>query len=409
MSITLFEKKEDCCGCGACVNVCATNAISMVEDECGFRYPQIDAERCVSCGMCVKVCGYQEIPPLKEPLICYAAAAKNQTLIRKSASGGVFAVLAETVLKQSGVVYGAAMPQVGRSFQPRHIRVDDVTMLYLLQGSKYVQSDIGNMYRNARQDLLSGKKVLFSGTPCQIAGLHKYLEKKYDNLVTVEVICHGVPNAKMFRDFIMEQESQHQKAICDFSFRSKIAGQGETVYIQMSDHQGNISKIHNNGHFFSYVHFFLKSYLCRINCYSCPFAQKARVADLTLGDFWGFHEEHPEINPDCALSDGTGVSCVLVNTERGLKVLRACDAALTILETRYEKIARHNMQLNRPCRYDSQREEIMKRYREIGYKAVEEYYLQTCRRERLKYRLVSAFPKEIKRVIKRTIGKLKRN
>lgn len=409
MSITLFDEKKDCCGCGACVNACMADAISMVEDECGFRYPQIDAGRCVSCGMCVKVCGYQDIPTRKEALACYAAAAKNQTLLKKSTSGGVFAVLAETVLKQSGIVYGAAMPREGSLFQPKHIRIDDVQMLSLLQGSKYVQSDIGLMYRDARQDLLAGKNVLFSGTPCQIAGLKKYLRKEYDNLMTAEVICHGVPSAKMFRDFIAVQEGKYQQAICEFSFRSKVVGQGETVCMQLADERGDVSKIYMNGHFVSYVHYFLKSYLCRINCYSCPFATKARVADLTLGDYWGFHEEYPQIKSGHALNDGTGVSCVLVNSERGLKLLRACEDVLTTMETQYEKIARHNMQLNRPCKFDPEREVIMKQYREKGYKAVEEHYQHTCKNDRLKQRLVSALPKKIKRVIKRMIGKLKQN
>lgn len=388
--------EKDCCGCEACVNACANQAITMAEDEYGFRYPKIDAEKCTKCGLCAKACGYQNPPALREPSICYAAAAKDQEILKRSASGGVFAVLAQEILKNAGVVYGVAMME---TFQPKHIRVTENEALPLLQGSKYVQSEIGLTYRRVKQDLLQGREVLFSGTPCQNAGLIRFLGKEYSNLVTAEVICHGVPNAKMFQDFIAARESEYKK-IQAFSFRSKVKGQGETAELRLS----NGRKVYKNAHFLSYTHYFLKAALCRTSCYSCPFAQEKRVADLTLGDYWGFHQEHP--SDTSGLSDGKGVSCVLVNTQQGQALLDRCRAALVLMETDYDKIARHNMQLVRPCQCPPERDVIMELYQKDGYAAVEKHYKKHCKKDRLIQSAMALFPKGMKRRVKRILGKL---
>ena len=167
-SIVLFDDKKDCCGCGACMNVCPKNAIRMAEDEVGFVYPEIDQNLCVGCGACKKACGYQTQPLMQKSEAVYAAASNNDNFLRKSASGGAFAVLAENVLKKDGVVYGAALPLENGKLEPKHLRIDTVERLPELQGSKYVQSAIGDTYAQAQKDLLDGKRVLFSGTPCQI-------------------------------------------------------------------------------------------------------------------------------------------------------------------------------------------------------------------------------------------------
>ena len=173
-SIVLFDDKKDCCGCGACMNVCPKNAIRMAEDEVGFVYPEIDQNLCVGCGACKKACGYQTQPLMQKSEAVYAAASNNDNFLRKSASGGAFAVLAENVLKKDGVVYGAALPLENGKLEPKHLRIDTVERLPELQGSKYVQSAIGDTYAQAQKDLLDGKRVLFSGTPCQIAGLKQW-------------------------------------------------------------------------------------------------------------------------------------------------------------------------------------------------------------------------------------------
>ena len=314
-SIVLFDDKKDCCGCGACMNVCPKNAIRMAEDEVGFVYPEIDQNLCVGCGACKKACGYQTQPLMQKSEAVYAAASNNDNFLRKSASGGAFAVLAENVLKKDGVVYGAALPLENGKLEPKHLRIDTVERLPELQGSKYVQSAIGDTYAQAQKDLLDGKRVLFSGTPCQIAGLKQYLKKDYENLLTVDIICHGVPSKRFFQSFMEDYGKKLRGTITEFYFRDKSKGQGMITRSVYKNKNGERQEKVIAGNLLSYVNLFLRSFTYRKNCYSCPFASEKRVGDLTLGDFWGFHEEYPSYDEKQGLSNGKGISCVLVNTD----------------------------------------------------------------------------------------------
>lgn len=223
--IILFDDKKNCCACGACMNVCPKDAIRMEEDEYGFLYPQIDETKCVQCGACKKVCAYQNEQVKNAPIKCYAAVNKNKSELMKSASGGIFAAMATSVLKEGGVVFGAALDFEDGHAHPHHVAVRELSQLYRLQGSKYVQSAIENTYMEAKKELDSGKKVLFSGTPCQIAGLYGYLRKEYENLCTVDVICHGVPSARMFDDFLQnETKKRNAKSVKNYIFRDKKKG-----------------------------------------------------------------------------------------------------------------------------------------------------------------------------------------
>lgn len=404
MEIVLFDDKKKCCGCGACMNVCPKNAISMQEDEYGFIYPQINQEICVECGACKKVCGYQNLPEKHKVKKVYAAASKDDDLLKKSASGGAFAVIARKILEDGGVVYGVALPLIEGKLIPKHIRIDTTKELIQLQGSKYVQSEIGYTYQQAKQDLQQGKLVLFSGTPCQIAGLKAYLKKEYENLISVEVICHGVPNARFFNDYITytEQVRKSPKTKA-FLFRDKSKGQGKTSKFIYEDDSSWIV----NGKTTSYVSFFMKSLTQRINCYSCPYATPDRVADITLGDFWGFHEEYPNRRVNC-LSNSKGISCVLANTERGVSVLQKCETEFILMESTFEKVARHNTQLNEPSRYSKDRENILALYIGDGYKGVEKYYLREFWKEKIFYQIMSLIPKAVKRTIKRVVAKIRK-
>lgn len=404
MAVTLFETKEKCCGCGACVNACGQKAISMEEDEFGFRYPAIDTEKCVDCGVCQQVCGYQNPPKKSCAVACYGATAKEKPLLERSASGGVFAVLAKEILSQGGIVYGAAMPLDQEGFVPRHIRISDAEALSLIQGSKYVQSDTGFTYTQAKKDLQLGKWVLYSGTPCQIAGLLKYLGKEYDNLLTAEVICHGVPSAKMFRDFIATQEETQGGKITEFAFRSKKKEQTKLATMQIS-RQDRISQLIKAGHELSYLHYFAKGAISRDSCYQCPFATAQRVADITLGDFWGFHEEYPQ---ERCLVDGKGISCVLINTSKGERIFAAFRGQFFTLKTTFDKIALHNEQLKSPSKYAKDRDVILSHYRRSGYPAVEKHFQTFYKKERLAHILTGWVPQGIRRQIKRIKGQIKK-
>lgn len=408
MAVILFNKKEECCGCGACKNACPVNAVSMIMDKCGFSYPQIDPSLCIECGLCKKVCGYQNVPLKSAQMACYAVAAKDEEILKKSASGGFFAVLAKKILANEGAVYGVCLSSESTHLTAKHIRIDSIEKLSALQGSKYIQSDVGLSYQEAKRDLQNGKTVLFSGTPCQIAGLNTYLGKKYDNLVTVEVICHGVPNAQMFEDFLKQLENKKKSKIVDFAFRTKEKGQGMNIGISYMDDCENLSRTVRDGHLYSYMHFFLKSYIYRSNCYSCPFATQERVADLTIGDFWGFHEEYPSLSADMPISNAKGVSCVLVNSKEGADAFSQCKSDLYVLETKFENIARHNAQLRMPSSDNQKRMVIMQLYSKNGYDAVEKYFIKTCRKQRVAHWAMSLIPKSVKRKLKRAIGIIKK-
>ena len=403
----LFQNKSDCCGCGACQNVCTKGAIVMCEDEFGFVYPKIDPELCVECGMCKKVCGYQNQPEKSRARQVYAAASKNSSLLKKSASGGVFAQLAGHFLTRGGVVYGVALPLENGVLTPRHIRVSQLSELKRLQGSKYVQSDTGFVFRQVKQDLSEGKPVLFSGTPCQVATLRQFLSKKYDNLLLAEVICHGVPSKKMFQDFIRDYGKSLDGTVEEFYFRDKSKGQGYVTRCVYQTRSGQREETVKQGELLAYIHFFSKSYICRESCYSCPFAAAERVADITLGDYWGFHEEYPEYRERDGLSNERGVSCVLVNTDQGKRYLNEIRDGLVLLESTFEQVARHNAQLREPSPRSEIRETILTGYRDSGYPAVSAYFARHCGAERMKHRVSGLLPKGFKRWVKKRVGQLK--
>lgn len=406
-SIVLFDDKKDCCGCGACMNVCPKNAIRMAEDEVGFVYPEIDQNLCVGCGACKKACGYQAQPLMQKSEAVYAAASNNDNLLRKSASGGAFAVLAENVLKKDGVVYGAALPLENGKLEPKHLRIDTVERLPELQGSKYVQSAIGDTYAQAKKDLLDGKRVLFSGTPCQIAGLKQYLKKDYENLLTVDIICHGVPSKRFFQSFMEDYGKKLGGTITEFYFRDKSKGQGMITRSVYKNKHGERQEKVITGNLLSYVNLFSRSFTYRKNCYSCPFASKKRVGDLTLGDFWGFHEEYPSYDEKQGLSNGKGVSCILVNTNQGKVALEQCESQFVLMTSDFEKVARHNDQLHSPSKYSPKREQILELYQKEGYEAVDRYFHKNYKKDILKYTVSGMLPKGLKRNIKKMAGKIK--
>lgn len=194
-----IKEKHNCCGCSACVQVCPKQCISMSADNEGFLYPQIDTAICIDCGLCEKVCPVINQNEPREPLAVYAANNNNEDIRLKSSSGGIFTLLAEQIISEGGVVFGA---RFNENWEVVHDYTEAIEGLEPFRGSKYVQSIIGDNFIKAKQFLTDGRKVLFSGTPCQIAGLKKFLRKEYENLLTVEVVCHGVPSPMVWRDYL---------------------------------------------------------------------------------------------------------------------------------------------------------------------------------------------------------------
>lgn len=402
--ITLFESKEQCCGCGACMNICPKDAISMQEDEYGFLYPYINEMLCVGCGQCKKVCSYQEADiALHAPNKAYAAAGTDSELIKRSASGGIFASLAESILECGGVVYGCAFSNKNGNLYPEHIRLTEKSELFKVQGSKYVQSEIGNSYKNVKSDLRSGKKVMFSGTPCQIAALNGFLgEMDRTNLLTIDIICHGTPSSKLFRDYIGELYQSIKGNITDFKFRDKAGGWGLKGAVYYTDNRNRSKKRLIPVQLSSYYFLFLKSETYRENCYSCQYAGKKRVSDITIGDYWGIENEHPEYSKKNGgkFDFSEGVSCVLLNTENGQKWLETLNPHIIFCESTFEQIQNRNQQLKSPSQHTQIRDKVLKLYSEKGYGAVDEWYYNVLGLKKYVYEAWNLLPRKLQLLIK---------
>lgn len=399
--IKLFKDKKDCCACGACLNICPKQAITMQKDEYGFLYPQIDESKCIKCGLCIKTCAFQN-SELKNVQIKTYAAQSNNTDLKESASGGIFASIATNVLREGGIVYGAAMEMENDKLTVRHIAVENDTDLIKLQGSKYVQSSTEKIYQDVKKKLNDNRLVLFSGTPCQVDGLNSYLGKTYDNLTTIDIICHGVPNNQMFQDYIALLEKRYKDKIIDFKFRDKtkcwgLTAKGYTAKGYTAIIPANVS---------SYYYMFLKSYIYRNSCYSCKYACKNRCGDITIGDYWGIEKAHSEVlkENEYGLDYKNGISCLIVNTEQGIKVLEKYKSGLRLLDSAFEKASKENGQLNLPSFVDiNKRAKILGIYRFKGYAEIETWF------KWIKYinMLKSSVPYGLKKVLKKMINNFK--
>lgn len=319
--IMISVTREDrCCGCGACLNVCPKQCITMKENKDGFRYPVVDQSKCVKCGLCEKVCPYISLSVkgdiLKKPIAYYIRSKDGETL-KTSASGGIFTELARKVLYKGGIVFGAVFGD--KYDEVYHRSVTTLNELPLLQGSKYLQSDMKNCYAEAKKLLQSGKVVLFSGTPCQIAGLFSFLgDKDYENLLTCDLICHGVPTPLALRNFIAEKEKQTGKKVSKY-YRDKLLGWKPSAFrIVYSD--GTHETIHAESNYISKMFTYYNTYQ-RNSCYGCRFARSPRIADISLGDYFVEKYARDLKDNDIIPMDNEGYSLITVNTVQGQKFL----------------------------------------------------------------------------------------
>lgn len=301
---------QNCSSCAACANVCARNAISMQLDAEGFYRPVIDAGKCVECGACERACPWNK--SVENPNVAnaspktVAAYAKDESVRLQSSSGGIFTILAERVLDDDGVVIGVAQTAPTRF---GHIVVDNKADLAKLRGSKYVQADVGLVYREVRSQLKAGRKVLFSGTPCQVAGLYAVLGNAATaDLFTVDIVCHGTPSVKVFEKSVREQEKVNNAVFSDVNFRDKTTGWSS---YSLSCHFDNGQSLRMHHDRSKYMRLFLNRICQNVSCDDCRYRKLPRIADITLGDYWGVSKYHPEMN------DNKGTSVVLLNTTPG--------------------------------------------------------------------------------------------
>ena len=285
--ITISDKKQ-CCGCSACSQICPAKCITMSADSEGFFYPQVDKAECTGCGLCESVCPILNGNRITSEQTVYAAYTEDEIRM-SSSSGGIFPLLADTVLAEGGVVFGAAFT---RELSVQHIMVSSPDQLKKLQGSKYLQSDINGTYAEVKRQLAEGRRVLFSGTGCQIAGLKKYLGNDPDMLLTVDVICHGVPSENVWRTYLEWLEKENGAAVEKVTLRDKKTG-WKTYSVSVEFGNGNkYDQIHKKD---LYMQTFLKDICLRPSCYDCRFKPLSSQADITLGDCWGIHKYMPEM------------------------------------------------------------------------------------------------------------------
>lgn len=308
-----IEEKSRCSGCHACSNACPQKCIQMLSDEEGFWYPQVDKEKCIDCGLCDNICPiiHKWEPSENRKTTAMAAINLNEEIRLKSSSGGIFTLIAEKIIKQGGVVFGAAFSDDFRTVH--HICVDNIDDLKKLRGSKYVQSKIGDSYKLAKDFLDSGRKVLFTGTPCQIGGLYSYLRKPYDNLFTQDIICHGVPSPLIWKKYLDEREKKAAAKVIDVCFRYKVYGwQTYSIAITFSNNSKYIKLRYDD----PYINAFASNCCLRPSCYNCSFKGITRQSDLTLADLWGCQSYAPE------MFDDRGVSLLLLHSNKGQELVR---------------------------------------------------------------------------------------
>lgn len=393
MKDSLVNKKESCCGCGSCALVCPVQAIQMVPMELGCLYPQIDERTCIQCGKCEQVCVYRtDRSAAAAPPQAYAAVSKDRGVLDQAASGGVFGTVARSVVSSGGAVFGCAMEQAQGILTPRHICVEDHESLRKLQGSKYVQSELGDSFLHIKALLRQGRTVLFSGTPCQVDALKHFLRGEDTScLYTIDLICHGVPSKKLFQEYL----ALLKRKIVGFKFRDKDYEWGLHASYTYEDKTGRIAKKALPTGLSSYYSFFLSSESYRESCYSCRYANMNRVGDITIGDCWGIEKEYPE----CLAENGgridmaQGVSAVLVNTAKGQALLDTFGQELFTTEADPEKIAKWNHQLCAPSAHSDVRYEIIKQYDTLGYAGVEKQF-RSMLGSRYYVRLLRAFCKD---------------
>lgn len=357
-----IKNKNNCCGCGACYNACPSNAIMMIEDECGFKYPKINNSKCTRCGLCEKICTQLENELRQEILqVAYVAYNPNEKIRLSSSSGGIFTLFAEYILKQGGLVFGA---QFDDKFDVVHSCIDNINDLNKLRGSKYVQSEMGDNYKKVKEFLEKGRIVLFTGTPCQIAGLKSYLIKDYDNLYTQDIICHGVPSPLVWKKYKEYREKVDNKKLIGVSFRNKDGG-WKKFNLKFQYVNSEYKEIADADFF---MKAFLKDTILRDSCYNCSFKAKARVSDITLGDYWGIQNVHPEMDDD------KGTSAIIINSLKGQALFDEVKQELVWKETDYESIKKYNPALIQSAKKDPNREKFFKNLENLPFDELVEKY-----------------------------------
>lgn len=332
-----IDSLEKCCGCAACVNACPKQCITMYSDKKGFFYPLIDSSLCIHCNLCEKVCPliHRAVKPIR-PIMVEAVVSKSAEDVRLSSSGAVCHELSRYFIAKKGVVYGATWTD---GLVVRHIRVTQNADLERIRCSKYLQSQIGDIFKVVKTDLLDKRNVLFIGTPCQVAGLKRYLRKDYENLITVDFVCHGVPSQAIFNRIIADIEKHNGSIVKEVNFRSKKENWRDfgTDYTLQSGKKQYIR--HSKSIFYRG---FMSNLYLRDCCHKCSFTNNRNNSDITVADLWGVEFVRPEID------DNTGMNLVLVRSQRGRELIEDCSFKFNRFEYDYQDALKYNPAIETP-------------------------------------------------------------
>lgn len=356
----IYNDKKECSGCTACFSICPKQAIDMVEDEKGFKYPEIDDNKCINCNLCIKVCPLKKELKDNQPLEVYAVKNRNEEVRARSSSGGFFNEISKYVIKNGGYVFGAVYDE---NFDVYHYGTNDIKENERFKGSKYVKSDVKNTYNEVKVLLNKNIMVLYSGTPCQIDGLKQYLKNiNQENLITCDNVCHGTPSPKIFREFKKELENNHNSKIKEFTFRYKVNESTQNIYALFE----NGSKYIGNSAIDKYYKLFLKNINLRDCCFDCHYSNTKRVGDFSIADFWGIEKSIQNFD------DKKGVSLVLINTEKAKSIFSLIKENLDVRESNISDALQTN--LIHPSVADKNKDEFWKCYLSKGYNvAVKKY------------------------------------
>ena len=357
----IFDK-DRCCGCTACIFVCPTNALELVEDIEGFFYPKLKKELCINCGKCKNVCAFNKNKKVDRQPLVFAARYKEREILSFSQSGGAFVALSNAILEEEGIVYGCILDE---KFNAIHTSADNKKQRDMMRGSKYVQSNLKNTFKEIKEILSNNEKIMFVGTPCQVSGLREYIGEQ-ENIIYVDLLCHGVPSPKIWREHLefLKQKSgkfQKKKEIKEIVFRDKLKHRWEESIIRLK-----IEKKEYFDRLFSGL--FYSNYTLRPACYNCPYKKDNLRGDITIADFWGIDKILPDFY------DKKGTSLVLVHNERGKKLFNNAKKYLDYRQVYNQDWM--NFQMKEAATKPNNREQFWEDFQIRGYNYILKKYMK---------------------------------
>ena len=359
-SYLITKSKGDCTGCFACASICPKKCITMIKDEEEFSYPKINENLCIHCNLCIKVCPehVNELFQSNEQA-AYGGYIKDEKIRRESTSGGAFSAIAQIFCDKNYVIYGAT----GNGIDVYHTSIDKVDNLHILRKSKYLQSNINDSYVRAKKDLNNNKKVLFAGTPCQIAALKKYLNRDYVNLLTVEVICEGVPSPLYINKYLAHLNDKFNDKAIAVDYRNKDKRKWDFQIMKISFNQKK--PYYLDRWFNPFWNLWLNHLMSRPSCYKCQYAKKERVADITLGDLWGVHIYCKDL-----YAKNSGSSLIVVNSQKGLKIVEQLKDIMVLRRLDLTTAIKYQSPLRKHIDYNEDRSEFISDLKNLEYKKI---------------------------------------